>query len=186
MKGMGEVIRIGGIWRVDKYRAKVDTARIGELREFWNEIKHGRLKPYEVLEAANVLLQSGLLEMWDLIKGASALHFDNTDTKIGIGNDATSPAASQTDLLGASKTYKAMDGGWPKTRTDEGSLGYGVFQTKSTFGTGDANYAWNEAVVKNENVGSGKSLCRGTNAGAGWGTKTDAATWVATHTITLT
>jgi len=183
MEGMTEKIGFMGIWKIEKYDAKVDKSIPGELERFWNEIKSGRLKPSEVLEKANVLLQTGMLEMWDLIKGTSALHFNATDTKIGIGDDATAAAATQTDLIAASnKTYIAMDSGWPKTRTDDGGLGYGVFQTKATFATGDANYAWNEAVVKNTNGSSLKSICR---AATGWGTKTSAATWIATHTVTL-
>jgi hypothetical protein len=181
--GIEEAARLYGIWQVEKFDVRVDGDKPGELEEFWKEIRSGRLKPYQVLQKANVLLETGMLNMWDLIKGASALHFDATDTKIGIGDDATAAAASQTDLLaGANKTYKAMDSGWPKTRTDDGALGYGVFQSKSTFATGDANYAWAETVVKNTNAGSNKCLCR---AATGWGTKTSAATWVATHTITL-
>jgi hypothetical protein len=177
-----ETGRLFGIWQVEKYSVPVDSNDPGALAEFWNEIKSGRLTPSEVLKVSNVLLQTGMLEMWDLIKGTSALHFNATDTKIGIGNDATAADPAQTDLIGASKTYKAMDSGWPKTRTDDGALGYGVFQSKATFGTGDANYAWAEAVIKNENAGSLKCICR---AATGWGTKTSAATWVATHTITL-
>jgi hypothetical protein len=180
---MNEAITMKGIWLIEKFDVKVNRDKPGELEEFWREIRSGRLKPHEILKFANVLLQTGMLEMWDLIKGASALHFNATDTKIGIGDDATAAAATQTDLLAATnKTYIAMDTNWPKTRTDDGALGYGVFQTKATFGTGNANYAWAEAVVKNTNAGSNKCLCR---AATGWGTKTSAATWVATHTITL-
>jgi len=183
MEGMVEAIKVFGIWKVEKFNVTVDKSIPGELDRFWKEVQSGRLKPQEIIEKANVLLNTGMLEMWDLIKGTSALHFNATDTKIGIGDDATAAAATQTDLIAATnKTYVAMDSGWPKTRTDDGALGYGVFQTKATFGTGDANYAWAEAVVKNTNASSLKCLCR---AATGWGTKTSAATWVATHTITL-
>ena len=177
-----DAARIFGIWQVEKFDVKVDRNIPGEIERFWREVRSGRLKPHQIIETANVLLQTGMLEMWDLIKGASTYHFNATDTKIGIGNDATAADPAQTDLIGASKTYIAMESGWPKTRTDDGALGYGVFQTKSTFGTGDANYAWAEAVVKNTNASSLKCLCR---SATGWGTKTSAATWVATHTITL-
>jgi hypothetical protein len=183
MEGIIERGKMFGIWQVEKFNVPVDKGKPGELAEFWREVKSGRLKPHEILETANVLLQTGMLEMWDLIKGASALHFNATDTKIGIGADATAAAPTQTDLIHATdKTYVAMESGWPKTRTDDGALGYGVFQTKATFATGDANYAWNEAVVKNTNGSSLKCICR---AATGWGTKTSAATWVATHTVTL-
>jgi hypothetical protein len=181
--GIEEAVKLLGVWQCEKFNVQVDRNKPGELEEFWREIRSGRLKPFELLQKTNVLLQTGMLEMWDLIKGTSALHFNATDTKIGIGDDATAAVATQTDLIAATnKTYIAMDSGWPKTRTDDGALGYGVFQTKATFGTGDANYAWAEAVVKNTNAGSLKCICR---AATGWGTKTSAATWVATHTVTL-
>jgi uncharacterized protein YaiE (UPF0345 family) len=180
---IGDCGLLRGKWTVEKFLVEVRRDVAGELEEFWNEIRQGRLKPYEVIQTANLLLNTGMTEMWDLIKGTSALHFNSTDTKIGVGDSSTVPAASQTDLQAATnKTYVAMDSGWPKTKTDDGALGAGVFQTKATFGTGDANYAWNEAVVKNTNVSSGKCLCR---ANTGWGTKTSAASWVATHSLTL-
>jgi hypothetical protein len=190
-EGMGVGVRLcvedggraSGLWTCEKFNVPVRRDVAGELQEFWNEVKHGRLRPHEVLECHNVLLETGLLELFDILKGTSALHFNATDNKIGIGNDATGAVAAQSDLIGASKTYVAMDSGWPKTRTDDGALGYGVWQSKATFGTGDANYAWAEAVIKNTNVGSGKCLCR---AATGWGTKTSAATWVATHNLTIT
>ena len=94
------------------------------------------------------------------------------------------------DLDGLGDEPQAVDpdpeeslGHFPDPARRGGALGAGVFESKATFGTGDANYAWNEAVVKNTNASSLKSLCR---AATGWGTKTSAATWVATHQITLT
>ncbi len=183
MLGMQDGGKAVGKWTVEKYLVQVRRDIAGELQEFWNEIRQGRLRPFEILEAANLLLNSGLQELHDILKGTSALHFNATDTKIGIGDSATAPVATQTDLQAATnKTYIAMDSGWPKTKTDDASLGAGVFQTKSTFGTADANYAWAEAVVKNTNAGSNKCLCR---SNTGWGTKTSAATWVATHSLTL-
>src|SRR4030067_2464734 len=136
-----DAARIFGVWQVEKFDARVDADDPRQLAEFWREVRSGRLKPYQVLEQANVLLQTGMLEMWDLVKGASALHFNNTDTKIGIGDDATGADPAQTDLIGASKTYNAMESGWPKTRTDDGALGDGVFQTKATFARGDGEHA---------------------------------------------
>jgi len=177
-----EEIKITGHWKVEKYRAAVRRDVAGELAEFHRDVRSGRLKPYEIEEAWNVMLQTGLLQLLDILKGTSALHFNATDNKIGIGNDATAAVATQTDLIGASKTYVAMDSGWPKTRTDDGALGYGVWQSKSTFASGDANYAWAEAVIKNTNVSSGFCLCR---AATGWGTKAAGSIWVATHSLTL-
>lgn len=148
-------------------------------RKYNKLIRKGELHPYESSEGHNLGLTSGLNEMWDLIAGASANHFDNTNARIGIGDDkTTAPADTQTDLQAASnKTYKAMDAGYPTAAATKQL----VF--KSTFTTSDANYEWGEFVIK-QNV-SGKCLNRSTNGGAGWGTKTSSDTWVATATLSL-
>lgn len=178
-----EFISASGAWKIEKFGVPVRRDVAGELAEFHREVLNGRMRPHEVLERANLLLSTGLLELLDVLKGASAYHFDATDTKIGIGDSSTAAAVGQTDLQAATnKAYIAMDSGWPKTRTDDGALGYGVFQSKATFGTSDGNYAWNEAVVKNTNASSGKCLCRAVISG---GTKASGSTWVATHTLTL-
>ena len=135
-------------------------------------------KPYEVIEGTNLFLTVGINEIWDLMTGASANHFNNTDSRIGIGNDkATAPADTQTDLIGASKTYKAMDATFPTAASNK------QLQFKSVFGSSDANYEWGEMCVKH-NV-SLKVINRSTNAGAGWGTKTVGTSWTITVTLSL-
>jgi hypothetical protein len=115
---------------------------IGVLeQEFYKEFK-----PYEVIKMAeNVLLNTGIDEMWDLITGAvsGASHiYDNAAATIGVGDSDTAAAAAQTDLQAASnKTYKAMEAGYPTSTTQKVTF-------KSSFGSSDANYAWKEWVVK--------------------------------------
>ena len=119
---------------------------------------------------------TGINELWDLFRGGSANHFDNTNARIGIGDSATAAGAGQTDLQAAvNKTYKAMDATYP-TAPSAGAVVY-----RSTFGTADANYVWNEFVLKN----NASSICldRGVSA---LGTKASGTTWVATLTLTLT
>jgi hypothetical protein len=95
--------------------------------------------------AENVLLNTGIDEMWDLITGAvsGASHiYDNAAATIGVGDSDTAAAAAQTDLQAASnKTYKAMEAGYPTSTTQKVTF-------KSSFGSSDANYAWKEWVVK--------------------------------------
>lgn len=140
-------------------------------------IKYNNDEDYRVGKVAekivcnNLFLTAGMNELWELVTGESANHFDNTNARIGIGDDkTTAPAYGQTDLQAATnKTYKAMDATYPTTPANRTQ----VF--KSTFGSSDANYEWGEFVIKN-NV-SGICLNRSTNSGAGWGTKTAGTTW---------
>ena len=146
--------------RLSKYHEDIEGFR-GAEAEFQR-----RFKPYEVIEAeGNCLLNSGIDEMWDLIAGDSANHFNNAGAQIGVGDSNTAAAATQTDLQAATnKTYKAMDSGYPTSTTQKATF-------RASFGAGDANYTWNEWVVKQGT--SGKCLNRkvdsmGTKSGGTW------------------
>lgn len=129
--------------------------------------------PYEVIEGEeNCLLNTGIDEMWDLIVGDSANHFSEAKAQLGVGNSSTAANASQTDLLGASKTYKGMESGYP-TSTDQ------KITLKASFGDAEANYDWNEWVAKQSD--SGKCLNRKVDS---LGTKTG-GTWTLEVAITL-
>jgi len=146
-------------FKLSKYRDDIEGYR-GKEDEF-----HRQFKPYEVVEKeGNLLLNSGIDEMWDLVVGDSANHFNNASTQIGVGDSSTPAAAAQTDLQGTSKTYKAMDTGYPTSTSQKATF-------KASFGDSEANYAWNEWVVK-QSV-SGKCLNRkveslGTKASGTW------------------
>jgi hypothetical protein len=128
--------------------------------------------PYETLKNENIWLTAGWTELLKIITGASTSHFDATKTTIGVGSDATAASAGQTDLIGASKTYKGMTSGYPTTPSA------GTVQFKASFLTAEANYAHNELVVKNNTSG----VCWNRNA-TGWGTKTSTEIWY--YTVTL-
>jgi len=101
-------------------------------------------------------------------------NYDNTNAYIGIGNGTTAFAATQTDLVGASKTRKAMDATYPQVAAN-------VVTYRSTFGTGDANYAWEEWGIFNAST-AGTMMNR---VVANNGTKAGTETKVVTVTITL-
>jgi len=127
-------------YRLSKYHEDIEPYR-GREAEF-----HKLFKPYEVIEQeGNCLLNSGIDEMWDLITGAvsGADHiFNNAAAQIGVGDSSTAADATQTDLQAATnKTYKGMEDGFPTSTSQKATF-------KSSFGSSDANYAWNEWVVK--------------------------------------
>ena len=124
-------------YRLSKYHEDIESFR-GREDEF-----HQLFKPYEVIEGeGNCLLNSGIDEIWDLVTGASANHYDNTNARIGVGDSNTAANATQTDLQAATnKTYKGMETGYPTSTTQKVTF-------KASFGSSEANYAWEEWVVK--------------------------------------
>jgi hypothetical protein len=155
-------------YRLSKYRQDIGSYR-GRESKF-----HQLFKPYEVREGeGNCLLNTGIDEMWDLINGDSANHFNNAAAQIGVGDSSTAASPSQTDLQAAgNKTYKAMESGYPTSTAQKATF-------KSSFGESDANYAWNEWVVKQS--ASGKCLNRKVES---LGTKSG-GTWTLEVTVTL-
>jgi hypothetical protein len=155
-------------FKVSKYREDIETFR-GREGEF-----HRRFQPYEVIEGeGNLLLNSGIDEMWDLITGGSANHFDNTGARIGVGDSNTAADATQTDLQASTnKAYQDMDSGYPTSTSQQATF-------KASFGDSEANFAWNEWVVKQAT--SGKCLNRKVES---QGTKVS-GTWTLEVTITL-
>ncbi|OGO23780.1 MAG: hypothetical protein A2144_08955 [Chloroflexi bacterium RBG_16_50_9] len=147
-------------FRLSKYQEDIELYR-GRENEF-----HRLFRPYETREGeGNCLLNTGIDEMWDLIAGDSANHFNNASAQIGVGDSSTAASPSQTDLQAASnKTYKGMESGYPTSTTQKATF-------KSSFGASDANYVWNEWVVKQAT--SAKCLNRkvdsmGTKSGGTW------------------
>ncbi len=138
----------------------------------------GASSPWEVVEAENLGLTAGINEILKLATGQGGTTFTNTTAEVGIGDSNTAPSAAQTDLQApTNKTYKPMSAGYPTAPSG------GQVQFQATFGSADANYAWNEFVIKNST--SGICINRSTNSGAGFGTKVSGTTWTATATITI-
>jgi hypothetical protein len=131
-------------------------------------------KPYAVIEGeGNCLLNTGIDEMWDLIVGDSANHFSNASAQIGVGDSSTAAAPTQTDLQATTnKTYKGMETGYPTSTSQKATF-------KASFGASEANYTWNEWVVKQSS--SGKCLNRKVES---LGTKSS-GTWTLEVSITL-
>ncbi len=100
--------------------------------------------------------------------------FNNANAYLGVGNSSTAHAGAQTDLQGASKTRKAMDSTYPSRSGDDVTF-------RATFGTVDANHAWEEWAVFNH-ASAGQMMLREVES---LGTKTSSATWQLTVTLTF-
>jgi hypothetical protein len=131
--------------------------------------------PFETIEKLNSYTNVGGAIMLDLLIGAAVTNFSNSNAYLGSGDTSTAFAVGQTDLQApTNKLRKAMDSTFP-SRSGQ------VLTFKSTFGTSEANWIWNEIAVFNASS-SGTMLCR---AVANYGTKTSAAAWTLSYTLTI-
>ena len=133
-------------WRIDRF--KDPTGIIGkalqagmslqEAVERWSKEYIGS----EVFEG-NVALNVGLQYLIEVVCGIGATtKWDNANARLGVGSDNTAESATQTDLLDATPTWKAMDATYPQ-RSDQ------TAEWRATFGSDDANEAWEEFAVDN-------------------------------------
>jgi len=126
-------------------------------------------------EFDNVFLNSGINEIWKLVCGNAGTAFTNVLTTIGVGDSTTAEDPAQTDLQAVTnKTYKGMEATYPTS----GTLQKATFQ--SSFGSDDANYSWQEFVIKN----SSSSICLNRKV-SNQGTKVSGQTWVLTVELSL-
>src|SRR5690242_9668965 len=99
------------------------------------------------------LVDAGRNHMVQATIGAAVTAFNNANARIGVGNSTTAHAVGQTDLqaaAGAANQFRQpMDATYPSGATN-------VIQFRSTFGTADANFTWNEWGVFN--AGSGGTM----------------------------
>lgn len=147
--------KVVGRWYINKYASEADF-KAGKLME-------------RVFAGENLLLNEGINELWTLVGGTGATKFDNGNAYIGVGDSATAAAAAQTGLQAATnKLYKAMEASYPTYGTSQ------KITFRSSFASGDANFAWNEFTVANGNSDSAKNLNRLVSA---QGTKTSGQVW---------
>lgn len=101
--------------------------------------------------------------------------FDNSNAYLASGDSNTAFDASQTDLQASSnKLRKAMEVGYPQRSNN-------VLTFRSLFGTGDANWSWEEWGVFNASS-SGVMLSRKAES---LGSKTSAQSWLLTAELTV-
>ena len=135
----------------------------------------GRELPGESVFYQNVLLNEGITTLLNLLTGETEVAFSNTNAYLGVGESTTAAAAGQTDLQGASKTYKAMEASYP-------SISGQTVTFRSVFGSDDANNAWQEFTVANGSSGAADNLNRKVDD---QGTKASGQTWTLDLAITF-
>lgn len=137
--------------------------------------------PYETVEReGNLLMYGGASALWHrLLGGTSVTAFDGSNAHLGVGDDATAAAATQTDLVAAAnKVRKLVDS---VQHTDGTTAAAATVTFTATFGADDANYAWNEWGIFNA-ASAGRMLNRKAEV---LGNKSVGTSWTLSVTITL-
>jgi len=121
------------------------------------------------------LTNAGTNLLAQAIEGGTYTPYNATHAYIGIGDSLNAFSKTNTDLQASTnKTYKPMDATFPQVSGN-------IMTFQATFGTGDANYAWNEWALFNAASG-GVMLNRKVGA---LGTKTSSQTWVMVGILTV-
>ncbi len=152
------------------------------VRKYWGDVSEDMLQsaqppqPYETVEAdGNLLLTAGITLLLNLLIGAGGTTYANANCYLGVGDSSAAEAIGQTDLQAATnKLRKAVAATYPQVATN-------VLTVQAVFATGDANWVWNEWGTFNAST-AGTMLNRKV---ASLGTKTSAASWTLTITITI-
>lgn len=144
------------------------------------------LAPYETTEhPGNLLTTAGLTRLTSLLIAGGGQGATNTATRLGVGDTSTTATVGDTDLAAASgsthRQFKVMDATFP-------SASAGVVTVKSTYATGEGNFAWAEWGI---DIGT-PTVADGTTVAAtllnrkvaSLGTKVS-GTWALTVTITI-
>jgi hypothetical protein len=123
----------------------------------------------------NVFLNEGIQFIWKAVTGQTGLTYFGSNSCIGVGDGTAAEDPSQTGLTGTNKYYKQVDSGYPQLSGNSV-----IFQ--ATFGSTEANFAWNEWTVAN---GCDDTYVNLNRKYAVMGVKQSGATWILQVTLTI-
>lgn len=176
--------------KIEKFDASVwDEAkglleRLGYERDPFGDELAALGTPYETVDVpGNLLTTAGLNRMTSLIVVAGGQGYNNANSRVGVGNSNTAAAVGQTDLQAAAgssnRQFQVMDATYPTQAN-------GLITWRSTFATGEANFAWEEWCIDNgTSAGTTVTAVMLNRKVTTIGTKTSASAWVFTVTLTL-
>jgi hypothetical protein len=144
---------------------------------------------------------TNLISLWTALTGARINALSGTGSVCGVGTGTTLPATSDTALIsdnGASAWYQAFD----NTASFGTTTTNGVLIGTSTFGSANANFAWNEWcwATGGGSITAGTTLSATTNkpfnsansqamvnhkTNVALGTKASGSSWVFSTTFTI-
>jgi len=156
---------------------KVFESAVWTIRKFKNDEAVIKNQPYEVAKIkGNCLCNEGINEILTIIGSASSgVKYDNTNANLIVGTGSGAADPTDTEATFTAGVKKAMMVSYPTYGTSQ------KITFKSSYGSGDANQAWNEFGVLNA-ASSGKLLNRKVSS---QGSKISGQTWELSLEITL-
>lgn len=187
--GMGQVGTVGALLMVGdspKWRCETLVEKRWKAPDAGHEI--GDLE--YIHSVGNVLLNVGADVIWERLitknpttaAGAVGSAF-STLSFIGVSLSTATATAAQTALQGTStsRAYAAMAANYPAHTTGT-STAARTCAFRSVFTTAQANFAWHEWGIFSSTAATGRMLNRKVQS---LGTKTSAAQWTLTCSLTL-
>jgi hypothetical protein len=115
------------------------------------------------------------------VGSGTARPYNSTGAYFVVGNSTATHATNQTFTQGAATTMKGMDATYPSRATN-------VITFRSTFSTGEANFAWNEWGIWNSTstTDANANMLNRKVEDPSLGTKTSAQSWQITADVTIT
>lgn len=169
---------------VDKYDA-AELARLGLQHCTADQLAAEGIKAAwsGLWDEGNLSLNAGIARLGSLLIGGGGQAYDGTHTRLGVGNGTTAVVNTDTDLSAAAgstnRWFNLADATYP-------SFASQTLTVKSTFASGDGNFAWNEWGIDNgtanANTVTAPLLNRKVPASS-LGTKGSGASWAFTVTI---
>ncbi|MGW4798190.1 hypothetical protein ACWEPC_37800 [Nonomuraea sp. NPDC004297] len=161
---------------------------VWRLEKYWGDNTGPEAVPYDAIEReGNLLMHGGVSALWQMLgngtttAGQPLTYFNAANAHLSVGDSTTAAAATQTDLQAATnKLRKPMDATYPQ-HADGSTPTNATITFRATFGTADANWTWNEWGIFNASAG-GRMLNRKVES---LGTKTSAASWVLTCSLSI-
>ena len=128
-----------------------------------------------------------LLTKFTTTEDSTGERFGSTGAWIHVGSaSSTTFNSADNSLSSTGAVMKAMDSGYPKRNDGTDSTGVNILAYRSTFTTSEANFIWDEWMVKNTSAtstGTGTALNKVVTAGLG--TKASTQAWQMMAKITV-
>lgn len=155
---------------------KLNMTKKWTIRKYANDVAFNAGNPFdESIFHENLLLNGGITQLLDLLGGIGGTAYSNANAYLGVGDSTTAESAAQTGLQASTnKTYKPMATSFP-------SIAGQTITWEAVFGSGDANYSWQEFTVCNSVAGTVALNRKVSNQG----TKVSGQTWTLDLAITF-
>ncbi len=155
-------------WKIQRFRSLEEFLEFARLEALGDLEAAARLSFDTSDVPGNLLVNAGIALLEDLLIGAGGTVYSNANAYLGVGDSSTAEGASQTALQAASnKTYVGMSASYPQRASQ-------TVTWRAAFGSGSANYAWQEFAIFNASAGGGTMLNRKVSS---QGTKSSGQTW---------